>query len=54
MINESYPDGDLTYLYGQLPRRITEAAEAVMVKKIRKTVYNVSRAALNIVGFLMT
>ena len=47
-------DGDLKYLYGQLPQRITEAAEAVMVKKIRKTVYNISRAAINIIGFLMT
>ena len=47
-------DGDLKYLYGQLPQRITEAAEAVMVKKIRKTVYNISRAVINIAGFLMT
>ena len=41
-------------LYGQLPERISSAAGAVMVKKIRKVVTDVSVAFLNIGGFLMT
>ena len=47
-------DDDLTYLYGQLPGRIKEAALAKMTKSMRKVVTDISVAMLNLFGFLFT
>jgi len=47
-------DDDLTYLYGQLPGSIREAAIAKMTKNVRRIVTDVSVAALIGFGWLFT
>merc|ERR1711892_970868 len=43
-------DDDLTYLYGQLPSKIGDAASAVMEKADRKVLTDISVAGINVIG----
>ena len=47
-------DDDLTYLYGQLPETIRDAALAKMIKNMRRVVINISVAGLNFFGWFFT
>ena len=47
-------DDDLTYLYGQLPDKIRNAAVDVMTKKMRRVITDISVAALNFFGYFFT
>ena len=43
-------DADLSYLYGQLPKKIRAAAAAVKEKADRKVLTDISVATINAVG----
>ena len=45
-------DDDLSFLYGQLPDRIRSAAVAVMGKRLRRVVTDISVAAINFLGYV--